>query len=265
MIASSEILDYIQTMHTHIFSFLPKWVERLSVRLFGALFVVLVLAPSAFAQESPASRGGGILNILFLGVIAYFLVRAFRRRSGNDQSRPGQWGRQDQDEEQSGDARKPSVRPVDRHEAARQTWDMLRSDDAEQSPSSAQSIPHAVREDGFDEAEFLEGAKVFFSRFQQANDAQDFETLRSFISDEVYQDALKTVGQGRTEVMLLTAKMMDMKSENGRTMATVFYDAQLRVGEDGHPVLQRVVWEFSRDDSVSGALWVLEKINKVDQ
>jgi len=30
-------------------------------------------------------------------------------------------------------------------------------------------------------------------------------------------------------------------------------------------VQYRTVWEFGRDDSVPGGLWVLEKINSIDQ
>ena len=106
--------------------------------------------------------------------------------------------------------------------------------------------------------------RFFFSRFQQAHDEQDFQAIRDFISDEVYADAMHGIGQGRSEVMLLDARLMEMKSEGDRTTASVFYDAQLRVGDDNQPVHQRVVWEFSRDDSVSGALWILEKTTRVD-
>lgn len=241
----------------------------MSFRCLGVVFSLLVLVSPAFAQETPASRGGGILNILLLAGIAYFLVRSFRRRSGGDKTRPGSWGSRDQDEDTADDAsERPaerSARPMDRHEAARQTWDMLSSGEDERPIPTTPTATPSARADGFDEAEFLEGAKVFYSRFQQASGEHNFQTLRDFISDEVFNDAMSQAGQGPTEVMLLNAKMMEMKSEQGRTMATVFYDAQLRVGEDGQPVHQRVVWEFSRDDTVSGALWVLEKINKVDQ
>ena len=241
----------------------------MSFRCLGVVFSLMMLASPALAQEAPASRGGGILNILLLAGIAYFLVRSFRRRSGGDKTRPGLWGHRDQNEDAVDDSsERPAgrlVRPMDRHEAARQAWDLLSSDEnVRPTPTTPTSTPSA-KTDGFDETEFLEGAKVFYSRFQQASGEQDFQSLRDFISDEVFNDAMSQAGQGPIEVMLLNAKMMEMKSEEGRTTATVFYDAQLRVGEGGQPVHQRVVWEFSRDDTVSGALWVLEKINKVDQ
>lgn len=249
-------------MHTSKSEFLPARLAGVASRLVGALLMVLVVVGPAFAQEAPAGgRSGGILNVLLLGCIAYFLVRSFRRRGKGDDTRPGRWSRTERDE--TDDAAQP--RTMDRHEAARQTWDMLRSDQEDNPAPSTPTGPTAAPA-GFDEAEFIEGAKVFFSRFQQAADAQDFQAIRDFISDEVFADAMANAGQGRTEIMLLNARLMEMNSENGRTTASVFYDAQLRVGDQGERTEHlRAVWEFSRDDSVENGLWVLEKINSVDQ
>ena len=130
--------------------------------------------------------------------------------------------------------------------------------------------PSVVPVGGFDEAEFLEGARLFFTRFQQARDSRELQDIRGFISDEVYADAVaegqRNLVQGNTETVLLNIRLMDMKTEGGRTSTTVFYDAQIRRGDSGEqPVHVRTVWEFSRDDTTSNALWILEKINKVDQ
>ncbi|WP_338667068.1 Tim44-like domain-containing protein [Pseudodesulfovibrio methanolicus] len=245
--------------------------------------LVLLMATPALAQAAAPSRGGSILNILLLVLVAYFLVRMFRRRSGggDDKTRPGRWSRPDypakpgeedhpdSDPASNGTARpedRPArqARPMDRHEAARQTWDMLRSDtDDKPAPTTPTGAP--ARAEGFDEAEFLEGAKVFFSRFQQARDKEDFDALRDFLSDEVYSDAVAAGERPRTEVMLVSALLTELNSADNRTVASVHYDAQLRVGEEGRPVQLRTVWEFGRDDTVPGGLWVLEKINSIDQ
>ena len=242
--------------------------------LTGTLLAVLSATP-ALAQEAPASRSGSVLNILLLVVVAYFLVRAYRRRSGggDDNSRPGRWTRPDdrpddqadypaRPDDRSGDA--PQGRRMDRHEAARMTWEMLSSDkQTRPEPTTPTGAP--VRADGFDEAEFLEGAKLFFSRYQQAAGEDDYRAIRDFMSDEAYDQAVAAATGERTEVMLVSARLMELKSENNRTVASVFYDAQLRVGEDGRAVQLRTVWDFARDDSVPGGLWVLERINSIDQ
>ncbi len=222
--------------------------------------LLLASAPALAAAETQPSRAGSIVNILLFGVIAYFLVRAFRRRSGDDKSGPDQAPPRDETSQRP-------VRPMDRHEAAKQMWGMLSSKE----PAADDGGPPAVaRVDGFDEAEFLEGAKMFFSRFQQVGNSRDLDELRGFLSDDVYEHALaKTATEPNmvlTEVMLVDARLMERRTEAGRTWVTVFYDAQLRKGISGdRPYHVRVAWEFSRDDSVESGLWTLEKINKIDQ
>jgi predicted lipid-binding transport protein (Tim44 family) len=241
---------------------------RFAARLVGVLFLVMAVASPAMAQEMPSGgRSGGLLNVLLLAGIAFFLVRSFRRRGRKDDTRPGRWTPTDADDA-SGDAGEPSE-PVsmDRHEAARRTWDILRSDTEERPVSTTPTgVSPDVSGKDFDEVEFLEGAKLFFARFLQAGDEGDFTAIRDFISDDVFNEAMAAGGGDRTEVMLLNARLMELKSEGGRTLATVFYDAQLRTGEQGERTAHsRQVWEFSRDDGKAGALWVLEKIDRVNQ
>ena len=243
--------------------------ERKGALLIASLSFFMLYALPAFAsQDVPASRSGSILNILLLGCIAYFLVRSFRRRSGgDDKPRSNNWPKSDSDDNaDTKPIKRPMGKPMDRHEAARQAWSVLSSDKSK--PVIVQ--PTVVPSGDFNEAEFLEGAKLFFTRFQQARDSHELQDLRGFISDEVYADAVAEVQrsphQGKTEAVLLNARLMNMKTESGYTSTTVFYDAQMRRGDSGEsPVHTRVVWEFSRDDTVQNALWILEKINKVDQ
>lgn len=239
--------------------------QHLTVTLVSLFVFLLDVTPALANQQAPSAGSGSVLNILLLGLIAYFLVRAFRRRSGgdNDQTKPGNWTEKRPDDKKEGRV----LRPMDRHEAARQMWGHLSSD-----KNGADSTPPVVTAESgaFNEAEFLEGAKLFFSRFQEATDSREFDDLRGFLSDEVYADAVAQAqgnpAQARSEIMLLNARLMELKTESGHTAATVFYDAQIRKGVSGEqPVHVRVVWEFSRNDSIDNALWTLEKINKVDQ
>ena len=255
---------YNNEMVNTINSYIPSRALRIwGIIVVSLVFCLLDASPSlAVTTENAPGRGVSILNILFLGVIAYFLVRAFRRRNNRDDTRPGNWTRRD---DSSSD--EPSVgKPVDRHEAARQAWSVLRSE-PDTNDSGIQNSP--VSDAGFDEAEFLEGAKLFFTRVQQADSESELAGLKGFLSEGVYDDLAaafrRDSASERVEVMLVTARLMEMQSMEGHTRATVFYDAQLRKGAGGEqPVHVRAAWEFSRDDSVDNALWVLDKINKVD-
>ncbi len=240
-----------------------------SIPKFGMLLVfifsLLCITTPALANEQAPGGGGSVLNILFLGLIAYFLVRSFRRRSGGDENNTKQ-GKRPENEKQG-----RVIRPMDKHEAARQMWGHLSSEEQPQGQAAEQTVQSpAAGQVGFDEEEFIEGAKMFFARFQQAQDGLEVEELKGFLSYEVYTEAVAQAEanpvQGRTEIMLLNARLMEVKNENGRTFVTVFYDGQIRRGAAGEqPEHLRVVWEFSRDDGVENGLWTLEKINKVDQ
>jgi len=235
-----------------------------------ALIALALLAcPStALAQDEARTGTGSVLNILLLGLIAYFLVRMYRRRMGGGDKRDD--SRNDQLTPRDGDAPKQGgkvLRPMDRHEAARQMWGHYTSDRQDAAPVES---PRASAGGAFNEAEFLEGAKLFFTSFQQASKVSDIDALQDFLSDEVYADAVLAAQREdfpvRTEIMLLNAKLMEVKSEDNTTRAAVFYDGQLRRGEHGERTeIVKAVWEFSRDDSVENGLWKLDKINKVDQ
>lgn len=244
-------------IHTILSSVGYSCVRSVARTLVLVLCFMLLATPAMANSQAPAG-GGSVLNILFLVLIAYFLVRMFRRRSGRGNDSREDYRGQDQDR---------NVRPIDRHDAARQAWSHL-SSDKEQS-SSVPTTPTGEAAP-FNEGEFLEGAKLFFSRFQQAGNKQEFEDLRGFMSSGVYADVMDQVARGslggESEIMLLNAKLMEVKSEGKLTLATVFYDAQIRIGASGDRAEHiRAVWEFSRDEDVPGGLWTLEKINKVDQ
>lgn len=238
-------------------------LRRWSASGLRVVAATVLLARPALANQGTGSTGS-ILNILLLGVVAYFLVRAFRRRSGrDDRTRPGNWN-QDRPED-STPKETPQDRAIDRHDVARQMWEMLGSQPQEEGDARPARHPS----DGFDEVEFLEGAKVFFSRFQQIDERGDLDALQGFLSESVYREALDRLqsgGGGRTEVMLVDARIVETRTEGGRTFVSVHYDAQLRKGESGERAEQvRSVWEFSRDDGAENGLWTLEKINTMTQ
>ncbi len=196
--------------------------------------------------------------MILLGLVIFLVFRFFRRRSGR-------WFGQDDDFTTNGrqDSSSGVTRPQDRHEQARAMWEML-SDD----PARGDARQQISSRSGFDESEFLEGAKMFYSRFQEARDAGDWDVIEDFIAPGLLADLKRdsvTADAVQTEIMLLDAKVMDVQSREGRTDVTVFFDALMRRGASGEQeVSERTAWEFSRPDRDPDALWVLEGINKID-
>ena len=159
---------------------------------------------------------------------------------------------------------------MDRHEAARQMWQVLSSDSQPQAPSQPSTPTGTPAYSRFDEAEFIEGAKLLFSRVQEAKDDRDLDSLSAFLSDEAYSqlsaEAARAEEGSRTEIMLLNAKVMEVDESGDRTKVTVFYDADLRTGPSGDRNEHvRAVWDFSRESGDASAMWTLDAVNKVDQ
>jgi len=257
---------------------IPRSLAAAAPHLSRALALSLLAVP-AWAEGGETSGTGSILNILLLALVAYFLVRMFRRRSGGgprpgdrpDQhsgDRPGEGD--DGGSGDAGDVRQPPARPADRYDAARQMWTMLGGDGEEggekggDAPSRA--VPSPAANAGFDEREFLEGAKLFYTRLRQADGIDDLDGLKPFLSEDVYNRARAAIESGayrREEVMLLDARVADMRTEGGRTMISVSYDATLG-GEGNQTHQRRSVWAFSRDEGVENGLWTLDAIDNMN-
>ena len=68
------------------------------------------------------------------------------------------------------------------HDSPRGAWDNLRSSRRPASPAAVNIPP------GFDEREFLDGAKAAYTRMQASWDARDLDDLRQFTSPEVFAE-----------------------------------------------------------------------------
>jgi predicted lipid-binding transport protein (Tim44 family) len=122
---------------------------------------------------------------------------------------------------------------------------------------------------GFDEAEFLKGAKAAYARLQASWDKRDLEDIRQFTAPEVWEEIRRHASEdptpGRTEIVLINGSLQDVKRDGDRTVATVFFDVLLREGqaEDVAKSVQEL-WHFSKEESVPGSFWRLEGIQQVD-
>lgn len=141
-------------------------------------------------------------------------------------------------------------------------WTHLRSTQA-QDTAQASSIPP-----GFDSQEFLKGAKAAYVRMQGSWDKRDMEDLRQFTSDDVFQEiknqAAHDPGPGKTEILLLEAQLLEVKTIGNQTIATVLFDTMLREDSASAPAEQvREAWHFSRYESGENTHWVVEGIQQL--
>ena len=119
----------------------------------------------------------------------------------------------------------------------------------------------------FDEDEFLKGAKAVYARIQESWDARDLEDIREFVGDQVYenlqQHARRNPTPSKTDILLVEAKVLEVKRDNADLTASVLYDVLLRKkGAKANSKLKEI-WHFRKDAQDKKALWKVEGIQQV--
>jgi predicted lipid-binding transport protein (Tim44 family) len=135
--------------------------------------------------------------------------------------------------------------------------------DAKTSEASAPSLPP-----GFDSAEFLKGAKAIYTRLQASWDKRDLEDIRQFTAPEVFEEIQRQVQDdptpGKTELLLISPRILEVREIDHQTVASVLYDVMMREERTETSRQVREIWHFSRATSKPEAFWVLEGIQQVE-
>ncbi|MGE4440234.1 MAG: Tim44 domain-containing protein [Desulfomicrobium sp.] len=192
--------------------------------------------------------GGGFSGISFIDILLiggglFLLMRFLRSRQPATQTAGG---------------------PSQAHDPNRDAWSTLRASQHQ----TASAAPHYPA--GFDAKDFLEGAKAAYTRLQASWDARDLDDLKQFTSAEVFAEienqAASDPNPGRTEILLLEASLLEVKTLGNQTIATVLFDTMLREDSASAPAEQvREAWHFSRYETGGGSHWVVEGIQQLER
>ena len=192
--------------------------------------------------------GGGFSGISFMDILLiggglFLLMRFLRSRQPAAQTAGG---------------------PGGAHGMSRDAWQNLRSPGGGAAPAQEAYPP------GFDARDFLNGAKAAYTRMQASWDARDLEDLKQFTSPEVFAEvqsqASSDPAPGKTEILLLEARLLEAKTVGNQTVATVLFDAMLREDSAAAPAQQvREAWHFSRYETGGSSHWVVEGIQQLEQ
>ena len=125
-----------------------------------------------------------------------------------------------------------------------------------------------IRLDGFDQDDFLRGAKMVYVRLQEAWDKRDVEDIAAFatpaILNEVKEQAEADPNPSKTEIMLVNASLVSAERDGDDEVATVFFDVLLRENPDAKvPGQVRELWHFIRPAG-STQSWRLDGIQQVE-
>lgn len=211
--------------------------------------------------------GVGLLDILLIGGIIFLAFKLLRGRSSAGQGSGQNVGQQ------------PYGAPPDSRSGAEQSWDRLRSapptgsgsfgdgssgNAAGQQPQQGPAVP-----EGFNTAEFLEGAKTVYSRIQAAWDRRDLADIALFATPEVHQEMARQAkadpGPSRTELLMVNARLVEYREDGGDSIATVLFDVLMREdASEDRPKQVREVWHFSRESANPSSNWRLEGIQQLE-
>ena len=196
-------------------------------------------------------EGGGMMDILLIGLLAFLAFKLFSRRRTATAGGP-QYHETEQVETQQAMQRSGT------------SWDHLRSQP--QGGASMVASGGAVPAD-FDSENFLRGAKMAYNRLQASWDKRDLNDIAQFASpavmDEINAQAQADPAPSSTEVLLINAQLLSVKQEGAFERASVFFDVLLREDPKANDTAQaREVWHFMR--KADGGDWKLDGIQQVE-
>lgn len=210
--------------------------------MFGGLLMGGLLGSMLFGG---GFAGPGMLDILLLAMGGFLLFKFIKsRRAATANSAPYAYaGNEDT-----------------RNSAHHGGWGHQRFEP--QTPQ-APVLPH-----GLNEQEFLTGAKALYTRLQASWDRRDIDDIRQFTSPEVHAEITRQAtldpAQGRTEILMVEARVLEARTAGTETVISVLFDAMLREDDANAPAEQiREVWHIRRDENASAPQWTLEGIQQL--
>lgn len=121
---------------------------------------------------------------------------------------------------------------------------------------------------GFNSDAFLREAKKSFVALQAANDRGDLETIREFVSDEMFEQLKRDLAErgtvpNTTDVVTLNAELLELVTEGGTHWASIRFSGLIR--EDGASAPQQFaeIWNLQKPER-GDAGWTLAGIQQVN-
>jgi predicted lipid-binding transport protein (Tim44 family) len=205
------------------------------------------LIGSLFFGGGNAYGGPGLLDLILMGGGLFLLLRFLRARRMEPESRSAD-----------------GSLPFDRGPG--QGWGTP-GFDLSPEPVTA-GVEQPAVPPGFDADEFLKGAKAIYTRLQASWDKRDLDDIRQFASPEVFEEIQRQAkddpNPGKTELILINPRILEVRDIDSRTVASVLYDVMMRENREEMAKQVRELWHFSRDAGKPESFWILEGIQQVE-
>lgn len=195
--------------------------------------------------------GGGLLDIVIIGLLVYLGMKFFRNRRQNSEQ-ASSYNRQEYRQNEQ----------FRNYSDAGNAWDNLRSErDQAVSQQDNSDIPAS-----FDAEEFLAGAKKLYVRMQESWDMRDMEDIKQFTSPLLYKEIEEQYREdpnpSKTQLLLINARVLGVQEEGDFEQAAVLFDVLMKEQENENNEQVKEIWNFSRD-KVRGGSWFLDGIQQM--
>ena len=235
--------------------------------MLGGLLVGGLLG-SMFFGGGHGYGGPGLFDLLLVGGGLFLLFRFLRSR------RPAPAAGPNAARTYEAEPLRPAMTPA--REAAANGWANLGGTSpasgaaggwSNLDTSGAPSGPQAP--EGFDADDFLSGAKTLFARLQRSWSVRDLGDIAAFSTPVFMEDVRKQAAADPnptpTDVLLVDAKLLEVRKQGNTTIASAYFDTLLREDPKAERSEQvREVWHFVRRDDVPGDTWRLDAIQQLD-
>lgn len=245
--------------------------------LFGGLLAGGLIGSLLFGGGMGAGGMGGLLDIVLIAALLYFGFKFFARRRAASQAAGPDGAAVGAFDYRGGERTAPTMQ----REAAPASgkggfdWGALTSSSAPAASGMFNGEPTDVNggihlPGGFDQEEFLNGAKAAYARLNTAWDRRDIDDIAQFATpaflEEIRKQKEEDPTPGKTEIMLMnSASVLEGKVEDGEQIVSVYFDVLLREDPSQEtPVNVREVWHFTRPADGNGS-WKLDGIQQVER
>lgn len=210
-----------------------------------------------------AFEGLNFMDILLFAGIAFLLYRLFAAKSARQPAAEGAHAR----EAYQAQADTSNYRQPAQNTAGFNTDLLFGKGKAVGSAPASPAFDAGNLPAGFDAKVFLNGAQNVYRHLQAAWDRRDLAEIRGLTTDKVFaeiQEQLRASSEThRTEVLTLTAELLDVREVGSELEASVLFDATIREnGGEANPVKE--AWHFTKPKHSSEPRWYLDGIQQIE-
>ena len=217
------------------------------------------------------------MDILIFGGIAYLLFKLFAAKAGRRPTRSTAYGRNNSDTSTYSEPLNSNYQRSNSAPANSVGFDTdIFSNKSQTSKFNTDNFQPEEKliEDaivlpkGFDERDFLEGAKGAFKMLQIAWDKQDLAEIRGLTTDKVFaeiQAQLKdSATENHTDVLKIEAELLEVREIGNELEAVVLFDTLMREDVSAQSEQVREVWTFIKQKNSMQAKWYLDGLQQLE-